>query len=207
LHKTVEHRCDDLRFLICLPHLRAHSVECADFVSVVRVGVYVGPTGFKSDGMPLSIQCGKARQKGSVEEKISEPPSFAPFWRWNSSYEPRIRGPAPPRILPQDHLIEVRKKLRNRRDLPVQRRNSTALVSCVSPRGAFCPSPRIDISGGDDVFTKELILQKHVMVVHGSGFGRRPGTKYFWIVFLPNEKTLSTDYEAIGEFMQERYKC
>ena len=57
------------------------------------------------------------------------------------------------------------------------------------------------------MFTKELILQKHVMVVHGSGFGRRPGTKYFWIVFLPNEKTLSTDYEAIGEFMQERYKC
>ncbi len=107
---------------------------------------------------------------------------------------------------PQDHLIEVRKKLRSRRDLTVQWCNSTPRVSCVSPRGAFYAYPRIDIPEGDDVFVKELILQKHVMVVHGSGFGQKPGTKHFRIVFLPDEKTLSSAYEAIAEFISSRYR-
>jgi alanine-synthesizing transaminase len=106
---------------------------------------------------------------------------------------------------PQDHLIEVRKKLRSRRDLTVQWCNSTPRVSCVSPRGAFYAYPRIDIPEGDDVFVKELILQKHVMVVHGSGFGQKPGTKHFRIVFLPDEQTLAKAYGAIAEFMKERY--
>jgi alanine-synthesizing transaminase len=107
---------------------------------------------------------------------------------------------------PQDHLIEVRKKLRSRRDLTVQWCNSTPRVSCVSPRGAFYAYPRIDISEGDDVFVKELILQKHVMVVHGSGFGQKPGTKHFRIVFLPDEKILASAYEAIAEFISSRYR-
>ena len=107
---------------------------------------------------------------------------------------------------PQDHLIEVRKKLRARRDLTVQWCNSTPRVSCVSPRGAFYAYPRIVIPEGDDVFVKELILQKHVMVVQGSGFGQKPGTKHFRIVFLPDEKTLSKAYTAIGDFMSSRYR-
>lgn len=107
---------------------------------------------------------------------------------------------------PQDHLIEVRKKLCSRRDLTVQWCNSTPRVSCVSPRGAFYAYPRIDIPEGDDVFVKELILQKHVLVVHGSGFGQKPGTKHFRIVFLPDEQTLSTAYAAIGDFIASRYR-
>lgn len=107
---------------------------------------------------------------------------------------------------PQDHLIEARGKLRSRRDLTVRWASSTARVSCVPPRGAFYAFPRIDIPEGDDVFVRELILQKHVMVVHGSGFGQKPGTKHFRIVFLPDEATLSKAYAAIGELMVERYK-
>ena len=106
---------------------------------------------------------------------------------------------------PQDHLIEVREKLRSRRDLTVAWCNSTPRVSCVSPRGAFYAYPRIDIPEGDDVFVKELILQKHVMVVHGSGFGQKPGTQHFRIVFLPDEKTLSKAYTAIADFIAARY--
>jgi len=44
-----------------------------------------------------------------------------------------------------------------------------------------------------------------VTVVHGSGFGQRPGTKHFRIVFLPDEKTLTAAYSAIGDFLRERY--
>lgn len=106
---------------------------------------------------------------------------------------------------PQDHLVEVIQKLRSRRDLTVNWCNSTPRMSCVSPRGAFYAYPRIDIPEGDEVFVKELIRQKHVMVVHGSGFGQKPGTKHFRIVFLPDEKTLTSAYAAIGEFIRERY--
>jgi alanine-synthesizing transaminase len=106
---------------------------------------------------------------------------------------------------PQDHLIEVNRKLRARRDLTMKTCNSIPRMSCVAPRGAFYAFPRIDIPEGDDVFVKELLMRKHVLVVHGSGFGQKPGTKHFRIVFLPNEATLTEAYTAIGDFMRERY--
>jgi alanine-synthesizing transaminase len=107
---------------------------------------------------------------------------------------------------PQDHLAEVRNKLRARRDLTVQWCNSTPRVSCVSPRGAFYAFPRIEIPEGDDVFVKELCRAKHVLVVHGSGFGQKAGTRHFRIVFLPDEATLTRAYRSIADFITERYK-
>jgi alanine-synthesizing transaminase len=111
---------------------------------------------------------------------------------------------------PQDHLIEVRRKLRSRRDLTQKWCESTPRISCVKPRGAFYAFPRIrfpesEIPESDEIFVKELIRQKHVMVVHGSGFGQKPGTQHFRIVFLPDEKTLSSAYAGIAEFIRERY--
>src|SRR6202789_4443728 len=106
---------------------------------------------------------------------------------------------------PQDPLAEVRRKLRRRRDLTMQWCAETPRVSCVAPRGAFYAYPSIDIPEGDDVFVTELIRQKYVTVVHGSGFGQRPGTKHFRIVFLPDEKTLTAAYAAISDFIRERY--
>jgi alanine-synthesizing transaminase len=107
---------------------------------------------------------------------------------------------------PQNHLKEVTDKLRSRRDLTVKWCSSTPRVSCVPPKGAFYAYPRLDIPENDDVFVKELLVQKHVLVVHGSGFGQKPGTKHFRIVFLPDEQTLSTAYAAIADFMKTRYK-
>jgi alanine-synthesizing transaminase len=111
---------------------------------------------------------------------------------------------------PQDHLVEVRRKLRSRRDLTQKWCEATPRVSCVAPRGAFYAFPRIhfpesDVPETDEVFVKELIRQKHVMVVHGSGFGQKPGTQHFRIVFLPDERTLTTAYAAIADFIRERY--
>lgn len=107
---------------------------------------------------------------------------------------------------PQEHLKQVVGKLRSRRDLTMKWCSSTRRVSCVSPKGAFYAFPRLDIPEGDDVFVKELLVQKHVLVVHGSGFGQKPGTKHFRIVFLPDEQTLTTAYSAIADFMKTRYK-
>ena len=107
---------------------------------------------------------------------------------------------------PQDHLQKVAGKLRARRDLTMKWCGSTPRVSCVSPKGAFYAFPRLDIPEGDDVFVKELLVQKHVLVVHGSGFGQKKGTQHFRIVFLPDEQTLTTAYAGITSFMKARYK-
>ena len=107
---------------------------------------------------------------------------------------------------PQDHLPEVKRKLRSRRDLTMKWCAETPRVSCVAPRGAFYAYPSIDIPEGDDIFVAELIRQKHVMVVHGSGFGQRPGTQHFRIVFLPEEKILTSAYAAIADLLRERYR-
>ena len=106
---------------------------------------------------------------------------------------------------PQDHLAEVRGKLRSRRDLTVHWCNSTPRVSCVRPRGAFYAFPRLEIGEADEQFVKQLLAEKQVLVVHGSGFGQAPGTRHFRIVFLPDEATLTRAYEGIQAFMGERY--
>jgi alanine-synthesizing transaminase len=106
---------------------------------------------------------------------------------------------------PQDHLIDVRGRMRARRDVTSAWCEATPRVSCVAPLGAFYAFPRIEIPEGDDVFCRELLLQKHVLTVHGSGFGQKAGTKHFRIVFLPNEEILGRAYGAVGEFLWERY--
>jgi alanine-synthesizing transaminase len=106
---------------------------------------------------------------------------------------------------PQDHLIKVRRKLSSRRDITVEACNSIPRISCVAPRGAFYAFPKIDIAEGDDVWVKQLLLEKHILVVHGSGFGQKPGTKHFRIVFLPQEEMLRQAYSEIRDFMKVRY--
>ena len=106
---------------------------------------------------------------------------------------------------PQDHLTEMNAKLRARRDLTVKYCNSMPHVSCVRPHGAFYAFPRLDLADSDEDFVKQLLLDKHVLVVHGSGFGQAPGTRHFRIVFLPDEATLTRAYKNIAAFLREHY--
>ncbi len=106
---------------------------------------------------------------------------------------------------PQDHLVEVREKLRRRAQITVEWAKRTPRVKLVAPAGAFYAQPSLDIPEDDLVFVTELLKQKHVLVVHGSGFGERPGTRHIRIVFLPPEPVLKAAYEAMSEFMRERY--
>jgi alanine-synthesizing transaminase len=106
---------------------------------------------------------------------------------------------------PQDHLIEVRDKLRRRRDLTVDACRAMPGMTCVAPRGAFYAFPRINIPESDEEFAKKLLVEKHVLIVHGTGFGQDPGTKHIRIVFLADEPTLKRAYKAIRDFIDEHY--
>jgi alanine-synthesizing transaminase len=105
---------------------------------------------------------------------------------------------------PQDHLIEVRRKLTARRDLTVETCNSIPGMSCVPPRGAFYAFPRIDVPEDDATWVKQLLLEKHILTVQGSGFGQKPSSKHFRIVFLPQEEMLRKAYSEIRDFMKTR---
>jgi len=106
---------------------------------------------------------------------------------------------------PQDHLVEVRRKLRSRRDVTMDWCNATPRVNCVKPLGAFYAFPRLEIPESDEDFVRSLLVEKQVFVVNGSGFGQAPGTRHIRIVFLPDEPTLSRAYAGIADFIRERY--
>ena len=103
----------------------------------------------------------------------------------------------------QDHLADVIAKLRSRRNLTMRFCRSTPRLSCVEPRGAFYAFPRLHIEEGDEDFVRRLLMERQVLVVHGSGFGQAAGTRHFRIVFLPDEITLSRAYLEVAAFLEK----
>ncbi len=101
----------------------------------------------------------------------------------------------------QAHLDEVRRKLSKRRDLTVEQLNAIEGISCVAPAAAFYAFPRLEVGEPDATFIPRLIEQTGVVVVPGSGFGQRPGTSHFRVVFLPPEEVLTRAYRQIQEFV------
>jgi len=101
------------------------------------------------------------------------------------------------------YIKDVIAKLKRRRDILVEGLNQVPFITCVKPLGAFYAFPSINIPDIDDLeFTKKLILEEGVVVVHGSGFGQKPGTKHFRIIFLPEEEILEKALERIHRFIR-----
>jgi alanine-synthesizing transaminase len=104
-----------------------------------------------------------------------------------------------------EHLVLAIEKLTRRRNMTVEMLNAIDGISCVKPEGAFYAFPQVDIKNDDNHFIAELIKETGVIVVPGSGFGQKPGTKHFRVVFLPQEEVLEKAYKNIGAFYQ-KYK-
>jgi len=101
------------------------------------------------------------------------------------------------------HLPEVLNKLRARRDLTVSMLNEIKGISLVAPKGAFYAFAKLNEVKDDNKWTSELMWKTGVVVVPGSGFGQKPGTSHFRVVFLPDENTLKSAYEKIAWFQKE----
>ncbi len=122
-----------------------------------------------------------------------------------SAPHPFMHAIAPALEGPQDHLVDARAKLRRRRDLTVEWASRTPRVSLVAPQGAFYAFPKLDIPEDDLSFVTALLQEKHVLCVHGAGFGQKQGTRHMRIVFLPQEDVLQRAYEKLTEFIAQRY--
>lgn len=104
---------------------------------------------------------------------------------------------------PQDHLADVNARLQVRRDFTVKRLNEIPGISCVKPEGAFYAFPRLHVDVDDKEFTLKILRECHVLVVHGSGFGQKPGTRHFRVVTLPDMETLEQSYDKLEQFMKQ----
>lgn len=107
---------------------------------------------------------------------------------------------------PQNHIKPTLEKLQKRRDLSYRRLNEINGLSCVKPKGAFYAYPRINFPiKSDREFVIELLKETGVLVVYGEGFGQKPGTHHFRIVFLPPEDTLNEAFDKIEGFIRKNY--
>ncbi|MCK9483479.1 MAG: aminotransferase class I/II-fold pyridoxal phosphate-dependent enzyme [Candidatus Marinimicrobia bacterium] len=106
------------------------------------------------------------------------------------------------------HLPEVIRKLTIRRDITYNMLNAIPGISCIKPEAAFYAFPKVQLPANlsDEQFVLELLEETGVLVVYGSGFGQKPGTHHFRIVFLPDENILSQSYTLIGEFTERFYR-
>jgi len=105
----------------------------------------------------------------------------------------------------QHHIVEMVKKLRERRDYAWKRLNQIKGISCTKPEGAFYVFPKVDGGGSrwktDKDFAQKLLEETGVLVVHGSGFDPVYGLKHFRAVILPPVKTLEIAFDRLEQFM------
>lgn len=104
------------------------------------------------------------------------------------------------------HLPATLAKLRARRELTVQLLNKTPGLRCVVPAAAFYAFPRLLEETDDAGWVADLVRETGVVVVHGSGFGQRPGSAHFRVVYLPQEPTLHRALGNIADFTARRHE-
>ena len=104
---------------------------------------------------------------------------------------------------PQDYISDFVSELKQRRDLVVKRLNSISSLSCPMPKGSFYAFPKIEHNpfSTDKEFVLELLKQKGVLTVHGSGFGTQYGNGHFRLVFLPDMDVLNSALDKIEDFV------
>jgi len=107
----------------------------------------------------------------------------------------------------QDHLTLALEKLHRRRDMTVEMLNAIPGISCVKPEGAFYAFPKIEMKSSDNHFVAELIKETGVVVVPGTGFGQKPGTHHFRVVFLPQDEKLEKAYKSIASFTEKYFNA
>jgi tyrosine/nicotianamine family aminotransferase len=112
---------------------------------------------------------------------------------------------------PQDHILEVNNKLKERRDFAYKRLNEIPGISTAKPEGAFYIFPKIEamkekIWKTDKEFVLDLLHETNVLVVHGSGFCSTYGKNHFRAVILPPMETLELAFDKMESFMKKRLK-
>ena len=96
--------------------------------------------------------------------------------------------------------------LKNRNDHCVELIANIEGLSVEKPQGAFYMFVKLTEDhwkDRDKEFVLNLLENKHVLAVHGSGFSSQYGKDHFRIVFLPSKDILSDAFNRIDEFLKD----
>ena len=103
-------------------------------------------------------------------------------------------------------MEEYLKSIIARNNLCTKRINEIEGLSVQKPQGAFYMFVKLTDPywfENDKKFVIDLLHNKHVLAVHGSGFSQTYGKGHFRIVFLPSESILEDALDRIAEFISE----
>ena len=107
---------------------------------------------------------------------------------------------------PQDHVKELVRKLRERRDYVYKRFNDMEGISCTKPDGAFYIFPKITHPAWDDdkKFVLDVLNDCHMLFVHGSGFSEVQGKMHFRSVFLPPIPMMEEALDRLERYLEKK---
>lgn len=107
---------------------------------------------------------------------------------------------------PQDYIVDMNRKLKERADFTYKRLNEMDLISTRKAKGALYMFPKIDLKGTpwktDKDFVLDLIKEEGVVLVHGSGFCEEFGQNHFRTILLPPMETLEEAYDKMEGFIK-----
>lgn len=111
----------------------------------------------------------------------------------------------------QDHVKKLNDTLKKRRDFAYKRLNEIPGISTAKPDGTFYIFPKIEVMDrgiwkDDKEFVLDLLNEKYVLVVHGSGFCPEYGKDHFRAVFLPDTDIQAEAYDKLESFMKDKLK-
>ena len=106
---------------------------------------------------------------------------------------------------PQDYIVEMNRKLKERADYSYKRLNEIPLVETRRAKGALYMFPHIDLKGtkwkSDKDFVFDLIKEEGVVLVHGTGFCEEFGVDHFRSILLAPIPTLDEAYDKMEKFI------
>jgi len=106
----------------------------------------------------------------------------------------------------QQHIEEMVRRLRERRDYAYKRLSEMEGISTSKPEGAFYIFPKIEknVWKSDKDFVLDILNKAHVLLVHGSGFCPVYGRGHFRAVILPPVEMMEEAFNRMDAFMKRR---
>jgi aspartate/methionine/tyrosine aminotransferase len=109
--------------------------------------------------------------------------------------------------LVEDHgwLSSHRELIKKRLDYSLSRIESIDGLECQPPGGSFYLFVKITdpaLASDDKKFVLDILHEKHVLLVHGSGFSPEMGKGHFRMVCLPEVDLLSEAFDRIEDFLR-----
>ncbi|MBO7352007.1 MAG: aminotransferase class I/II-fold pyridoxal phosphate-dependent enzyme [Candidatus Methanomethylophilaceae archaeon] len=106
---------------------------------------------------------------------------------------------------PQDYIVDMNRKLRERAEFCYKRLNEIPLITTRKPKGALYMFPHVDLKGTpwktDKDFVFDLIREEGVVFVHGSGFCEEFGQDHFRSILLAPQPVLEEAFDKVEKFI------